>query len=447
MAGHAINLERRGRRWFVRLTIPPDIRHAFGGRSYFKVTTLKDDKLAAAGVAGPIVAGWWERIRTARKTGRDTLEAEVEARTRLYRAAQARGDDDDAREGVIEWALKREATGQTLDDVLAVAQSDWDRDTGFALEAISKPAAALVDRIIGLSTPWLAHEASWFSALSGSVGTKTADEYRGAIKRFDEAHDGAVTLETITGSLVQAWVRKLETEGKARATIQRIVAGLRSYWIYMEDEGLADRNTKPFAELKLAGKGRGNRQAASRGDEADREPFTPQQVVALARGAALRGDGPLASLVALAAFTGARLEELCQLTTDSVDVGAWTLRITKAKTRAGRRVVPIHPAIKPLVQALVAASHDGYLISSTAKGKYGKRGDPLGKRFTRLKRDMGHGKTLVFHSIRKTVATLFKHAECPWQIAADILGHENPTMTYGVAMTMNFGFFRTFRAD
>jgi hypothetical protein len=38
----------------------------------------------------------------------------------------------------------------------------------------------------------------------------------------------------------------------------------------------------------------------------------------------------------------------------------------------------------------------------------------------------------VFHSIRKTVGTLFEQAEVLEGVAADILGHEKQTMTYGL---------------
>jgi len=45
---------------------------------------------------------------------------------------------------------------------------------------------------------------------------------------------------------------------------------------------------------------------------------------------------------------------------------------------------------------------------------------------------MGHGPELVFHSIRKTVATLLENAGVPENVSADILGHEKNTMTYGL---------------
>ena len=38
----------------------------------------------------------------------------------------------------------------------------------------------------------------------------------------------------------------------------------------------------------------------------------------------------------------------------------------------------------------------------------------------------------MFHSIRKTVATLLEDSGVAENVAADILGHDKPTMTYGL---------------
>ena len=45
---------------------------------------------------------------------------------------------------------------------------------------------------------------------------------------------------------------------------------------------------------------------------------------------------------------------------------------------------------------------------------------------------MGFGPEQVFHSLRKTVATLLENAGCPEGVAADLIGHDKPTMTYGL---------------
>jgi integrase len=49
----------------------------------------------------------------------------------------------------------------------------------------------------------------------------------------------------------------------------------------------------------------------------------------------------------------------------------------------------------------------------------------IGKRFGQLKTRLGYGPRLVLHLIRKTVATLLEDAQ-------PILGHDKPTMTYGL---------------
>jgi integrase len=56
----------------------------------------------------------------------------------------------------------------------------------------------------------------------------------------------------------------------------------------------------------------------------------------------------------------------------------------------------------------------------------------MGTRFGRLKKGAGFGKELVFHSIRKTVAALLENAGVSENVAADIIGHDKPTMTYGL---------------
>ena len=60
------------------------------------------------------------------------------------------------------------------------------------------------------------------------------------------------------------------------------------------------------------------------------------------------------------------------------------------------------------------------------------RSNAIGKRFSALKQAKEYGGEFVFHSLRKTVASLLKDAEVPEFVAADLLGHEIGTMTYGL---------------
>ena len=130
-------------------------------------------------------------------------------------------------------------------------------------------------------------------------------------------------------------------------------------------------------------------------------------------------------------FTGARIEEICLIRTK--DVTENTIRITKSKTEAGVREIPIHSQISGLIKSLKHKSTDTYLIGNLKINRLGQRSAAIGKKFGRLKNKLGFKKGVhVFHSIRNTVSTLLNQAGVQESIAADILGHEKKTITYGL---------------
>lgn len=92
-----------------------------------------------------------------------------------------------------------------------------------------------------------------------------------------------------------------------------------------------------------------------------------------------------------------------------------------------------NPVLVPILRKAAANHKDEYVIAGLNIDARGERGKALGKRFGRMKTDMGFkGRDKVFHSIRKTVGTLFEQAEVVEGIASDILGHEKKTITYGL---------------
>jgi integrase len=165
-----------------------------------------------------------------------------------------------------------------------------------------------------------------------------------------------------------------------------------------------------------------------------RRPFTPADVVALLATARERSDHELADLIDLGRWTGARIEELCILRVENVNLAATIpyLTITAGKTDAAIRGVPIHAQLAPTLAKLIGDRTTGWVLAKLTENKYGDRSNAIGKRFGRLRTDAGYGPQLVYHSIRKCVATLFKDASVPEATAADILGHDIVTMSYGV---------------
>jgi integrase len=280
------------------------------------------------------------------------------------------------------------------------------------------------------AVPFLAHAGGWKRTLK--LKPRQLDQYESDLKLF-----GAdLALAQVDRETAQKWALDRGKAGDSNKTISRRLAALRGYWRWMADEKLASdagpNGSGPFDRLRLP------KEAKDRGVR--RTSFTAPQVAALYDAASghtaqWARDEPLAALIALAAHTGARIEELCGLTVAQVDLVGWVMHVS-SKTRAGDRVVPIHNAIRPMVARLVRNAMDHkWLIHCRIDNSYGERSQAIGKRFGRLKSRLGHGPELVFHSLRKTVATMLQDSGCPEAIAADILGHELQTMSYGVYST------------
>jgi integrase len=130
--------------------------------------------------------------------------------------------------------------------------------------------------------------------------------------------------------------------------------------------------------------------------------------------------------------TGARIEEICSLLCKDIDLKNESITIVDAKTDAGERAIPIHPYIKDRIATLIDESSDDYLLTKLTKNKYGDRSNSIGKRFGRLKTANDYSERYVFHSIRKTFTTMLENAGIGENLAADIVGHEKPRITYGL---------------
>lgn len=168
--------------------------------------------------------------------------------------------------------------------------------------------------------------------------------------------------------------------------------------------------------------------------EAKRKPFEIEDLPKLHAAALAKKDTILAATIQLGAYSGARIEELCQLKTENIILvdGVSCFDIVDSKTVAGIRQVPIHPALAAMVQQLVKDSEDGWLLPIKTKNMYGIRSDALSKRFGRLKTELKFGPLHVFHSIRHTVTTCLHQAGLPLTTVQQLIGHETKTVTLDV---------------
>ena len=224
-------------------------------------------------------------------------------------------------------------------------------------------------------------------------------------------------------SIVVGWWERWGASGKSQATLRKYLQRTQAYAKWLCQKGYL---SKPdyFSELEPITK----RQVARTVKE--REPFTDDDVLKLLHFA----DEQLKPLIMFGAYTGCRIEELCNLTVDDVystpinGVRRFYLDIPVSKTKKGlHRKVPLHPILEEYLP------ESGYLID-VKKGvnKYNERSAGIGKKFGRLKAELNFGNEKVFHSLRKSFIDKLKQMGCSEVLSADIVGHEIKTMTYGL---------------
>ncbi len=391
-------LEKRGNLWYASLKVPKQLRAAMG-KTNLRHPLGTPDKRIAAGLAGPIVAMWKAQLREAAGEADAVLGAALWLRKVMAEATAARDGDDAGAEAVA-------------DRVVEIAQT-VEKERG---EDAAREFAAIA---FGEVTPSHLHFEEWKASIT-HLDKKTQDQSARDVERLTAQFP---TLEAINAQSAQRWIAELQKGGASYSSIKRMLSFWRSYWRFLTRLHVVKPNSFPFSIDQV--------QKVKTNPEDKRKAFPAEDVPKLWRAAGEEGDAELANLIQLGAYTGARIEELCAL--KAADVGEASFRVIDAKTRAGVREVPIHKAIAPLMEKLKATTKDGFILSGlSADNKYGVRSDAIGKRFGRFKTRLGYDKRHVFHSLRKTFINRLQNAKVPESVAADIVGHDKPTITYGL---------------
>ncbi|GLR74782.1 site-specific integrase [Aliivibrio sifiae] len=140
----------------------------------------------------------------------------------------------------------------------------------------------------------------------------------------------------------------------------------------------------------------------------------------------------------LGLYTGARLNELCQLYRQDIcnKEGIWVIKIDdklegqRLKNNSSRRLIPIHDKLLELgfIDFINSVQHER--IFPTLKQERDGFGTAASKWFGRFKSKLGFERGHDFHSFRHTVATQLKHAEVSAVLAGEILGHSQNNITY-----------------
>ena len=368
--------------WQVELRIPSDVRVVLG-RTRFAKSTGTRDKRQAINKALPILTEWQQLITTARENP-ELIQPRPDRPVCLHDAAQ----------GLL---------------------GNWHSQAW--LDQLKPSQAKLYDAIEwgeGVSLP--THMCKFIEAHYTRHRTQLE-----ARRYILEATLFIHTLDDLNRVNAQCWISTEElkpvNERRAVKTMQKAVGFLSEYFEWLRYRGFVSQDLQnPFKDLHFAKQLARPRQYL---------PLSLDEVLVLRQAAQAADDLLMATYIDIGRFTGMRLSEIGELSTESIVIegGVKCFRVRPdAKTEASsNRLIPVAPALASCVD----------LKNLDLRGT----SNAVGKRFGRLKRlvlEDGSTRQKCFHSIRKFVVTELERGGVTEGIAADLVGHEKPNITYNV---------------
>ncbi|WPO28683.1 site-specific integrase [Pseudomonas sp. BO3-4] len=425
--------------WYVRLAIPADVQKAIGCK--VRIRSLKTGLRKEAKEASlPYLAQWKAEIAAAR--------AQVQNRKENWKVEVALMGS--AMEKLTHKALQKFVKGPPTDLPAAVSAFNEKLARGHAdtarkaTETYGLTATEVAEAKELLRTP-----AAYLGTLNAKAVVAITPARLKAFREFRESRGGAPKhvdqqvskLERLSEFLkqealpinfdtVDQWLKSLNRAPKTLS--QYLMAGTAFWkWAAKYDERWRVEykdKVNPFTGHELP-QGGGSETAGQ-----DREIYTRTDALKLHKAALEKKDQPLADLILLGWYTGGRIEELCKFTKDSVITvdGIPCFDFPRSKSKASKRVVPVHPSLLPTINRLIKDSTDTFLIPTNSHDHYGKRSHAISKAFGRLRTAAGFSKLHVFHGFRHTVVTELIRADVPDALAKELVGHETGSVTHDV---------------
>lgn len=261
-------------------------------------------------------------------------------------------------------------------------------------------------------------------------------EFERAVARFEEKHPG-LYVEDIERIHVVEYRDWLTAEGLASGTVEKHLNGVKALLSIAVERGVIKHNPASRILPPKAGKD----------DEEDREPFSREHLRRFFASPVYTGQevsegakGPAAFwLPLMALFSGARVEELCQLRLDDFqeEEGIHFYFIRRkhkdqdTKTKGSIRRVPIHPELVRigLLEYVAELRRQGeeWLFPLLVPDAKGNRSGNWSKWFGRyLRTTVGiSDPAIVFHSFRHTFKDLCRECGVAEDVHDAITGHKS----------------------
>lgn len=404
--------------YHVRLDVPADAREAFGGRKVL-TKSLKTGNRSEAHVAKlRWLQQWKVEIERARKKEIPDFREEVALIVEKYKH-----DIEKEKTTPFNWhnpeSHTPSASAKQAIEVNNVIQSHKLRPK-LQVEAIEIVAGT---SDYSPKTPFFKSRLDAFhrhETETRKVELSTVDRHVKRLKVLDSfLKESELELNHDT---ISTFLASLEVEAKTK---KQYLFSFNAFWNFAFKKDLAFKSAcsnlnNPFKDHEL------NQEKRGLFKETTRRAFTAEEIETLHKNALEESNQKLADLIEIGAYTGARIEEICQLRSKSVVIedGIECFHIREGKTDAAVRHVPVHPRLKNTLKRLIAASKDGFLLQTGKGGKYGVKSKDLGNDFSQFKTRLGFDKKCVFHSVRKTVITTLERADVKNLVVMSIVGHE-----------------------
>ena len=413
------NLIKRGDIYYANLQVPADVRGILG-RSLFQKSTKHRQMRNAELTAAPWIVDWSRQIDEARVNP----EAAVEKIAKLMALHKQQTEDEEYWDYEYEVGTDGKRTGNRKGWTAAELTIDHYID-GYDQHMKPSDVKRMREIYQGVrGIPLGLFVEGWIKDEYHRSKPRTQQEARTTIAQVTEYFP---TLGDLTVRNRQRWIK---AETRAAKTVTKCLSFIRSYYDWLKsNQHVGESEVNPFHidDIKLTKK---------MAVKQSYEPFEVLDVLKLKMAALEMGDHVLVRFIDIAQWTGMRLAEIAQISSESIVTvdGIECLKVkADAKTEAGRnRLIPIAASLASRVPLYDLPAPPPPTINKRTGKLVPYTGQEVGKRFGRLKTKLGFGNLYVFHSIRKTATTTFEQAGIIEGITADILGHKKQTITYGL---------------
>ena len=421
-------LELKDGKWRVSIAVPRKLHDALGTRLK---RALDTDSLAIANrLKWPIVAELRQRIDEA--SGSSVTDKTALMKEALSIAEYRRTESDPELldhmwDIVIDKAY--EIQGKPL-------RYEFDHHSGELMPVLEREldqqARQYMDIASGKYTPLDIHHASYMSQQHVKARTK-ADDVRAIalLAEWCRKEQFPAALETMTRKVATRFADGLSaTSGHLNAvTLNKYIGRLSRYWQWMEKREHVSSNI--WAGVRIE-------PPPTPHNELERA-FTDDEMARLLAGPATPA---MHDLMRIAALTGARLDAIVDLKVADCADGLFIFK--PQKKEPAPRAVPIHPALKDIVDGRTAGKTPDADVfpewpAPRRVGSMRERSFKTSNAFTDYRRSVGvdavipgKRRSLVnFHSFRRWFITKAERADQPENIIAVVVGHKRQGMTLG----------------